>query len=332
MLTAPYPTIKRAAGMLALALAGTVSTSAAGWQKLAPLPESNGGFVCGDVHGTVFVLGGTNWEGGQKNWLKVVHRLDPETLRWSSLEPLRQPLAYAIAGTTGGVLVVAGGTTGRAPFPGLLRIEDGRVSVRDTFGIAAPAVLSAGGLIGDEFVFAGGTDDAANVKGFRRDAFAWNIRTGRQRALPAYPGPAFGTAGSAVAGDELLVFGGGVWKEETQSVANLTSAYAFSPRRNAWRRLSPLPHPVRGLAAVALDDKHVYLAGGYAGDPGAFTDRAFVYIIGEDRYTPAPPLPYGAMVGLVKSSGFVYCLGGEDQMKHRTAAAYRIELAELWKR
>ena len=227
---------------------------------------------------------------------------------------------------------MAGGTTGSAIFPGLVRVEEGRVSIRDTSGITVPAVLSAGGLIGDEFVFAGGTDDAANVKGFRRDAFAWNIRTGGQRALPAYPGPAFGTAGSAVAGDELLVFGGGRWKEETQSVANLTQAFAFSPRRNAWRRLSSLPHPVRGLAAVVLDDKLVYLAGGYAGDPGAFTDRAFVYSIGEDRYTSAPPLPYRAMVGLAKSGGFVYCLGGEDQMKHRTAAVYRIEISELWKR
>jgi N-acetylneuraminic acid mutarotase len=328
MLTKILPT----AGMFALALSGSIAVAAAPWQKLAPLPESNGGFVVGEVQGAVVVLGGTNWEGGQKNWLKVVHRLDPKTLRWSSLAPLRQPVAYAMSGTADGALIVAGGTMGNAMFPGTVRVEQGAVGVRDTFGIGVPAVLSAGGLIGDELVFAGGTDDAANIKGLRRDAFAWNIRTGAQRALPPYPGRAFGIAASVVAGGELLVFGGAAWKEDTQSVVNLTEAYAYSPRRNAWRRLSPFPYPVRGHAAVALDDQHLYIAGGFGGEAGEFLDRAFVYRIAEDRYTPAPPLPYRAAVGLVISGGFVYCIGGEDQMKQRTAAVYRIAVAELWKR
>lgn len=317
--------------MLALALVGSVTISAAPWQKLAPLPESNAGFICGEVNGKIFLVGGTNWEGGQKNWLKVVHELDPKTLRWSSLEPLRQPLAYAVAGGHDGALIVAGGTTGSAIFPGMIRIEAGRVGVRETFGISVPSVLAAGGIIGDELVFAGGTDDAANIKGLRRDAYAWNIRTGTQRALPAYPGPGFGIAASVVAHGELMIFAGAAWKDDPLPVVNLTEAYAFSVARNAWRRLRPFPYPVRGLAAVTLDEKHLYLAGGFGGEAGEFLDQAFVYSIDEDRYTPAPPLPYRAFVGLVKSGGFVYCLGGEDAMKHRTAAAYRIAVTELTK-
>lgn len=331
LLTMLLPTPERAAVMFALTLAGSVSVSAAPWQKLAPLPESNGGLMGGDVQGAIVVLGGTNWEGGQKNWLKVVHRLDPKTLRWSTLEPLRQPVAYALSGTADGALIVAGGSTGRAIFPGLVRVEKGRVSVRDTFGISVPAVLAAGGIIGDEMVFAGGTDDAANIKGLRRDAFAWNFRTGAQRALPPFPGPGFGIAASAVAGGELLVFGGAAWKDDTQTVVNLAEAHAYSVRSNRWRRLSSFPYPVRGHAAVALDEKHLYIAGGYGGEAGEFLDRAFIYSIAEDRYTPAPPLPYRAGVALVMSGGFVYCIGGEDAMKQRTAAVYRIPVAGLWK-
>jgi hypothetical protein len=37
------------------------------------------------------------------------------------------------------------------------------------------------------------------------------------------------------------------------------------------------------------------------------------------------------MVGLVKLGEFVYCLGGEDQMKHRTDKFFRIPVAELLK-
>ena len=48
-------------------------------------------------------------------------------------------------------------------------------------------------------------------------------------------------------------------------------------------------------------------------------------------YTKAKPLPYAAMVGLVKLDGHVYCLGGEDKQKSRTDKFFRIPLAELLK-
>jgi hypothetical protein len=49
-----------------------------------------------------------------------------------------------------------------------------------------------------------------------------------------------------------------------------------------------------------------------------------------DTYSPAKPLPYAAMVGLVVHDGFVYCLGGEDKMKSRTDQFYRIPITELF--
>lgn len=312
----------------ALLLAGSVTAAANPWQKLASLPAPNGGLACGDAAGGIVFLGGTNWEAGAtKNWLKTVYQLDPATLRWSSVASLDQPFAYGMDATTGGALVVVGGSTGRAPFPGVIRVENGKLSSLPTGGIGVPAVLSAGGLIGDEIVFVGGTDDAANIQGFGRNTYAWNVRTGGLRTLPPYPGPGFGTAASAVVGGELLVFGGTRWDPATQGVADLAEAYAFSPSRNAWRRLKSFPYALRGHAAVALDDRHVYLGGGYVN--GEFTDKAFIYDVAEDRYTPAPPLPYRAGAHLVRSGDFVYCLGGEDRPKHRSDGAYRAKVAEL---
>jgi hypothetical protein len=90
-----------------------------------------------------------------------------------------------------------------------------------------------------------------------------------------------------------------------------------------------LPFAVRGLAAVALDGRHLYLAGGYKNDAEGFTDRGFVYDIGEDHYRSTTSLPYRAIVGLVKSGEFVYCLGGEDKQQHRSAAVYRTKAATL---
>ena len=96
-----------------------------------------------------------------------------------------------------------------------------------------------------------------------------------------------------------------------------------------WRKLKPLPFAVRGLTAVALDDGRIYLAGGYKTDPEGFTDDALIYDVKSDSYSPARPLPYAAMVGLVALDGFVYCIGGEDKQKHRTDKFFRVRVDEL---
>lgn len=310
-----------------VACAANASTTV--WQKLPPLPEPNGGFICAEWQGRILVLGGTNWVGDEKKWLTGVHLFDPVVQRWDSLSPLAQPLAHALAGSTTSGLVVAGGTSGRAPFKSLLRLEQGRVTVQDGPVLATPAVASAGGLVGEELIVVGGTDDVANVAGFRRDAFAWNVRTGEQRTLPPYPGPALGITASVVVGDEVLVFGGASWDASARKVTNLSEAHAFSLGRNAWRRLRPLPFGVRALTAVSLDANRIYLAGGVQNEDTETTDQALIYHLAEDRYTSAVPLPYRAYVGLVQSGGYVYCLGGEDKGKHRADSVYRISVSDL---
>ena len=315
-----------------LLVAFAVNLCGAGaWQELPPLPESNGGFVCSDWEGRVLVLGGTNWVDGEKKWLTGVHLFDPVTQRWESLEPLALPLAYALVGSTPSGLLVAGGSTGTEPFKALLRLERGQVIVQDNPILDSPAVVSAGGLVGEELIVVAGTDDTANLAGFRRDAFAWNVRTGEQRVLPPYPGPAMGITCSVVIDDELLVFGGASWDVTTQKVTNLSGAYAFSLGSNSWRNLRAMPLGVRALAAVQLDANRIYLAGGVHNDAEGTTDRAWIYELAEDRYTPALPLPYRAYVGLVLCDGFVYCLGGEDKGRHRTDIVYRVRVSDLVK-
>jgi len=299
------------------------------WQDLPPMPEPNGGFMCGALPDAIVVVGGTNWAGGEKQWLRSVHRLDLSSLRWSSLPLLTQPLAYAVSDVDAKGLIIAGGTTGTAIFQGRVRVVGTTVTEDPNRGLSRPAVLSAGALVGDELIIVGGSDDAANAQGLLRLTHAWNIHTGERRALPDYPGPAFGSAAAVSVAGELFVFGGFRWDARTSAVVNLTDAYAFSPRTNQWRQLGALPRAVRGHAAVALDDRHIYLAGGYQESPQGFVDQAFIYDIRANSYAPAPPLPYGAMVRLVRSGEYVYCLGGEDKPKHRLASGYRIKAQEL---
>ena len=299
------------------------------WQELPPMPEPNGGFMCGALTDTIIVVGGTNWAGGEKQWLRSVHHLDLASLRWSSLPPLTQPLAYAVSDVDAKGLIIVGGTTGTAAFPGSVHVLGATVTEGQNFGLNRPAVFSAGARVGNELIVVGGGGDAANVQGLHRQALAWNIQTGERRSLPDYPGPAHGSAAAVTVAGELFVFGGFRWDTQTSAVVNLTDAYAFSPQTNQWRQLGALPRAVRGHAAVALDDRHIYLAGGYQGGSEGFVAQAFIYDLRANSYAPATPLPYGAMVRLVRSGEYVYCLGGEDKLKHRTASCYRIKAQEL---
>jgi hypothetical protein len=316
------------AKLAGILVAGALTVSAQSWQKIADLPEPNGGLVCGEAGGKVVYMGGTNWEtGATKNWLRTVHQLNPTTLRWSTVGSLEQPYAYGVGGTIDGIFVAIGGSTGRAPFPGVIRVQEGKLSSHPTAGLSVPAVLSSGGLIGDEIVIVGGTHDAAKVEALNGNAYAWNARTGALRNLPAYPGPNLGTGGATVAGDELFIFAGAHWDAASQTLVNHADSYAFSPSRNAWRKLRAFPVEIRMVAAVALDDRYIYLVGGYRNDE--FVDQGYRYDITEDRYTPAPALPFRAGTHGVKCGEYVYCFGGEDRAKHRSVDAYRIKVAEL---
>jgi hypothetical protein len=315
-----------------IVLAGFVVTAAnlsgASWEALEPLPVPMAGMVCGTANGKVIVVGGTNWETDpKKNWLDSVYVFEPATKHWRLLGRLPQPQAYGVGAEIDGGFVVVGGSTGAAPFGGVIRIEGDKLTVSAGGVVDVPAVLSAAGRLGDEIVVVGGTDDAANNRGFRNETHAWDINTGKLRSLPAAPRTGFGTAASVVVGDALYVFGGAIWKESTAWVENTTDAQAFSTRSNAWRLLQPLPHAVRGLAAAALDARYVYLGGGL--DESGFRDAALVYDVVKDRYCAAPSLPYRASPHFVKCGAFLYCLGGEDRIKHRSSAAYRIPLSDL---
>ena len=290
------------------------------WEQLPSLPEPNGGFVCGHEKGKIVVKGGTNWEGGKKNWLSKIHRFDPVRREWES-SFFSGPLAYAVGIQNGDDhLLDMGGTNGEEP----QSIHKGRKQVVLSVG-AAMVILQEGNRV-PCFVICGGTDDPANLAGVTSETHATN--SGGTFKLADYPGKPFATAASAVVREELFVFGGMNYDAEAKLPVNSAEAYAFSPEKNVWRKLASLAAPTRGLTAVTLDDGHIYIAGGYRED---FTAEAVIYDVKADRYRKAVPLPCAAMVGLVKMGDHVYCLGGEDKKQSRTDKFFRIPVAELLK-
>lgn len=313
------------------------SAEAAGWEKLPPLPEANGGFASGVDNGHVVVAGGTTWKDGQKRWLSAVHLFDPQALKWRPGPGLDSPMAYGVGGESkkglvaGNAFVFGGGSTGTQGFAYAAWLEGhGHLVLKQGLPPASGAVFAAGGVLDDRLVFVGGTHAADALSGLRKSAFALNSR-GEVEPLPDFPGRPFGIAASATAGKSLFIFAGAHWDASSSAVVNGDQAYAFAMPDKTWRRLRDFPYTVRGLTAVALSDDLIYLAGGFKKDEEGFTDEAFLYDIRKDQYRPAQKLPYKAMVSLVVCAEHLYCLGGEDRQRSRTDACFRIPVAELLK-
>lgn len=283
-----------------------LSTAHAEWEALPPMPAPNGGFVCGVRNGRIVVQGGTNWADGKKNWLKKIHEFDPARKTWATIGELPWPVAYAVLYQREDGFSFAGGFDGqKCRLPG------------------HAGVLAAGGRVGPRLIMAGGTDDPANIAGVSKET--WMLGKSGTR-MADYPGKPFATAASAVCGGELFVFGGMNYEVQTKLPVNTDAAFAFLPEKNAWRPLMRLSFARRGVSAVALDAKRIYIAGGYAED---FTADAIIYDVRTDSYQAAKALPYAAMVTLVKLDGFVYCLGGEDKKQSRTDKCHRVPVDEL---
>lgn len=308
-----------------------ISTAHAQWEALPSMPEPNGGAFCGPADGKIVVVGGTHWEGGTKNWLRTVHAFDPASKKWSTLPPLSDgSVAYGVTLPQAASFQFLGGSDGTRTVKAIGMVNATGATLQKVPELPSSIVLAAGGVVDGSLIIAGGTDDAANVSGVSRSTYsiAFSGRAWQVRPLAVFPGKAFMSAGSTTTNGELLVFGGLNWNENSKVIENTTAAHAFSPAMNAWRPLKPLEVANRGLGAVALDERHLYLAGGYRDD---FTADAVIYDVKTNSYRKAKPLPYAAMVALVKCEGYVYCIGGEDKMKSRSDKFYRIPVAELLK-
>jgi N-acetylneuraminic acid mutarotase len=299
------------------------SAPAAGWERRASLPVGNGGFVAAAIEGKIVIAGGTTWQGESKRWLDEIWAYDPMADRWDAAGRLPTALAYPATGNVGGQLWWAGGSGGGAALPGLWHIGP---SLRPERVAAAGEgrVYSVGGIVGSRLLVVGGTGDQAAIDRIGSEFRGIDLATGAVTALPPYPEASLTTAAAVALGERLFVFGGARWDAAAKTVVNHAAAHVYDVTAGRWRALPPLPHPGRGLAAVALDERRILLAGGYRDDAVEFVADAFVFDVATATYVPAPPLPYAAMVTLVRDGEWLYCLGGEDRKRHRTDAVHRV--------
>jgi N-acetylneuraminic acid mutarotase len=320
-------TLQFVAALMAQAVVAIAATPPA-WERVASLPVANGGFFSGVVDGNLLVAGGTAWDGDTKLWLDQIWSYNPTDNVWKSAGKLPAPVAYPSSGYNRNALWFAGGSSGTETHRTLWKLS-AQASLQKVAAIDHGAVYTASALIGSTLYIVGGTDDQARLDRLTNAFIAIEVTTGATTRLANYPETTLTTATAAAIGSQLFVFGGARWDANTKTVVNHSSAYSYSPDTQRWEPLPPLPLAVRGLTAVALDPNHILIAGGYRSAEIGFVADAFIFNVKTRTYSPTRPLPYAAMVSLVPNGEWLYCLGGEDRMRHRSDAVFRIRWQDL---
>lgn len=304
----------------------TVSTRAASWEQLPNLPEPAGGFACGTLGDKLVCLGGTSWKNEVKIWRDSIWTFDPIKKTWNTIGKMPEPMAYTAFGQLDADLYVSGGSDGKKTHGSLWHV-DVNLRFKEVQANACPLVYSGCAVLGDLLFTVGGSADAADFTNRTNGFFAIDLRSGRTRNLPTFPGGKWILPATAAVKEQIYTFTGADIEPAGKAI-NTNAAFVYSVKGTAWRPIKPYPLAVRGLAACALDQRYILLGGGYRDD---FVDDAFLYDTRTDTYTRTVNLPYRAMSSLVKMGNFVYWLGGEDKQRHRSDLAYRIRWKDLVK-
>ena len=311
---------------LTAALVGGPLSARIAWQDLAPLPVGVAGGSVALLDGTKLVYaGGTTWVDGVKHWLRDVRRYDLALASWNSGPPLPEPLAYGGSIPAPDGLEIFGGMNEAGPSRNCWRLDLRRQRWVASGRLPRNAVLArVMNVDGVPYLF-GGCSDVAAPMHCSDDVWTRSAQ-GDWTRIGVMPGGAIAVRAAVVSDGRVYLFGG--CSESPSGVLNRDDAFRFDPASREWRKLRPLPVPVRGLSAASLSAGRILLVGGYTGSARdaatsrpeyGFSSQVWIYDTASDRYTSATPLPFAASgIELAIREGTILVLGGEDRMRGRS--------------
>ncbi|MBE7540217.1 MAG: hypothetical protein HS122_17620 [Opitutaceae bacterium] len=313
--------------MLVAGLAATAALASDSiWSPVASLPEGLAGSACGVISSRLVLVGGSRWEDERKITLREVQSYDPLTNRWEQLDASPQAFAHGpfctwrnriLAWTADSVLTIA------------MDAPLGRVQARS---LPHPVVYSGSTLLHDSFYILGGCPDALSTSKSTSQFFSMDLVSGSIEILPEFPGGPAIHIGLAASAGRLWAFTGGVWDKASSQMLNTDAAWVYDPLTRKWSSVAPVPYKARGVAVLALDDRHILLAGGYRNEDGGahLTDACLIYDLETNQYHSLGRLPIAVMLAsLARVDDWIYVLGGENGPRRRSANVYRAPLRAL---
>ena len=287
------------------------------------MPRPQAGGAAGFIGGELIVAGGTAWDGETKLWLKEVQIYSPARNDWRPGPALPVALAYGPFVHSSNELEVFGGTDGKKVHRESWKLSASKTAWESTGEAPADVLLGAAARSGGDVFVMGGCPDAADLT--RCSDAVWRRGSGIWHRVSTLPGGPVALSAIAAVGGQIYVFGG-CSMPSAGNVLNHAQAYRYDPRKNTWTALHSLPAANRGLSAVALDDRHIYLLGGYG---TTFSADVLVYDTQADTYGYSASLPVQLMATpFVRDGRTLYGAGGEDRPKGRSARMLVGEVAK----
>ena len=303
------------------------------WEARGALPSARGSYVSGFVGDRLVLAGGTFWQDGVKRWLDGVIAYDPTADRWEALPPMPKAVGYAAGATDNNALYVLGGDGSEAPEAACFRLSaiDGvyrwdEIEAPPEHRSYAQAVVLQG-----EVYLLGGSETFSDLSTASSTVYKRSLELERAAWGPASPMPGEGRAifAAAVCRERIYIFGGCNLSPQGQ-LRNLKSAYEYDPAADRWRQLADLPVATRAFGGAAVDDRYIFLFGGYSGDDdasGQFESRVYRYDVELDRYDQMAGLPEpNCDMAFHLWRGAFYGAGGEPGPKRRSNANWRARI------
>jgi N-acetylneuraminic acid mutarotase len=293
------------------------------------LPIAEAGAAAGILGHDLVLAGGTTWKSGKKIVLRNVQIYSVPENRWREGPPLPTPNAEAAFLTSSAGLEVLGGYDGENSSRKWWRLDASKAAWTDAGEIPEPRLFGSADQIDGTVFLAGGSPDS-DILHSTDTLFSLerNSTASGWKKLAPVPGGGRSLHGSAVADGRLYLFGG-CYGAANGDVVNRADAYSYQPSTRHWRRLRDLPRALRMATAVAVNDRFIYILGGYFATPEqtrrepaefGFSSAVLVYDIEHDRYTASDDLPVavaGAPFFLYRKA--LYGAGGEDRNYGRSA-------------
>lgn len=317
-------------GPIALAAALAATASAAPWRPAAPLPRAVAGHAAAAHDGSLWIAGGSFWDGDVKRIESAIWRRRTTDESWERIGTLPGGFAHGGTSATAQALWLVGGLGDHGPSAAVRCVDLRTGAVREVARLPEPRAYCGAALIGETLWIVGGTPVDGDFAATSTDCHAIDTRTGGLRRVQGN-GPPFINPVVLACGAELHVLPGSVWSSPRQRLEPPGDVWVFSTSRGTWRAHPLALGGVRGMSGVMLDQRHALLAGGLElrATAAVFSAQTWSYDAQEHRLTAREALPAARLAAALASDGTrVWLSGGEDGPRSRVATVWMLSLAE----
>jgi N-acetylneuraminic acid mutarotase len=246
------------AGLGVLGSGATMETLV--WKQMVDLPRPVAGYMAGVSHGNLFVIGGSFWEAGKKQWTAKVQIFDPLANSWREGPPLNEPRSDAACATLHDDIYFFGGGAGNEVRRDAQVLHNGAWRALPEGELPEPRLFATAVAYEDSIYLLGGMGDAGDYRKASAQFWRWRPGNKRWQLLASLPGPGRISHAMAVIGKAIYVFGGAA-AAGAGDVKNLNDVYRYDPQANRWTRLPDLPVANRAWWALSLGNSALVLAG-----------------------------------------------------------------------